>query len=54
MNKLLIKTFAKKVAEFLILGPGYRAPEYAYVRITQTSKKKIYNDGYGEYYINEK
>lgn len=53
MNKLLIKTFAKKVV-VLILGPGYKAPEYAYVRVTQPSKKKIYNDGYGEYYINEK
>lgn len=45
MNKLLIKSFAKKVIEFLIYGPGYKAPEYAYVRITPNSyKKEIYED----------
>lgn len=44
MNKLIIKTFAKKVIEFLIYGPGYKAPEYAYVRVTKTSNKDIYND----------
>lgn len=43
MNKLLIKTFAKKVIEFLIYGPGYKAPEYAYVRIKESSNKNIYN-----------
>lgn len=44
MNKLLIKTFAKKVMEFLIFGPGYKAPEYAYVRVTKPSNKNIYDD----------
>jgi hypothetical protein len=44
MNKLLIKTFAKKVIEFLIYGPGYKAPEYAYVPITKTSDQNIYDD----------
>lgn len=54
MNKLFIKAFAKKVVDLLVFGPGYKAPEYAYVRVTQTSKKIIYNDGYGEYYRYEK
>lgn len=45
MNKLLIKAFAKKVIEFLIYGPGYKAPEYAYVRITPNpSNQEIYED----------
>lgn len=44
MNKLQIKTFAKKVMEFLIYGPGYKAPEYAYVRVTKTDNNNIYND----------
>jgi len=44
MNKLLIKTFAKKIIEFLIYGPGYKAPEYAYVRINKTDNKNIYHD----------
>lgn len=45
MNKLLIKAFAKKVFEFLIYGPGYKAPEYAYVRITPNpSNKETYED----------
>lgn len=44
MNKLPIKTFAKKVMEFLIYGPGYKAPEYAYVRVTKTDNKNIYDD----------
>lgn len=54
MNTLFVKAFAKKVADLLIFGPEYKAPEYAYVRVTQTSKKTIYNDGYGEYYRYEK
>jgi len=44
MNKLQIKTFAKKVMEFLIYGPGYKAPEYAYVRITKIDNNNIYDD----------
>ena len=44
MKKLLIKAFAERIINFLIYGPGYKAPEYAYVRITQPSNKNIYND----------
>lgn len=44
MNKLLIKTFAKKVSEFLKYGLGYKAREYAYVRVHQTDNKNIYDD----------
>jgi len=45
MNKLFIKTLAKKVIEFLIYGPGYKAPEYAYVRVTpKPTNKDIYED----------
>jgi hypothetical protein len=44
MKKLFNKTFAKKIIGFLIYGPRYKAPEYAYVRITQTSNKNIYHD----------
>jgi hypothetical protein len=44
MNKLFVKAFAKKIIEFLIYGQGYKTPEYAYVRVTQTPKKNIYDD----------
>lgn len=45
MTRLIIKTFAKKVMEFLIYGPGYKAPEYAYVRITPNPyNKELYDD----------
>jgi len=44
MNNLIIKAFAKKVIEFLLYGPGYKAPEYAYVPVTKTSDKNIYDD----------
>lgn len=44
MNKLLIKAFAKKVIEFLKYGPGYKAPEYAYVHVHQADNKNIYDD----------
>lgn len=45
MNKLINKAFFKKVLEFLIYGPDYKAPEYAYVRIIPNpSDKKIYDD----------
>lgn len=40
MNKLLIKTLAQKIIKLL----GYKTPEYAYVRVTETSKKNMYND----------
>jgi len=46
MNNLLIKTFAKKVFEFLKYGPGYKAPEYTYIRVTKTSNKNIYEDNF--------
>ena len=44
MNKLFIKTLAKKVIEFIVYGPGYKAPEYAYVRINKTPNKNICDD----------
>lgn len=45
MNKLIVNTFAKKIIEFLIYGPGYRSPEYVYVRITPNpSTKRTYED----------
>ena len=44
MNKLFVKAFAKKVVDLLILGPGYKAPEYAYVRVHQSDNKNIYDD----------
>lgn len=44
MNKLLINIITKKIMEFIIYGPGYKAPEYAYVRLTQPSDKNKYND----------
>lgn len=46
MNKLIIKDIVKKVMEFLIYGPGYKAPEYAYVRLTQPSDKDPYKNTY--------
>lgn len=45
MKKILSKAFAKKIIEFLVYGPGYKAPEYAYVRVTPpSSNKDIYED----------
>lgn len=44
MNKLLVKAFAKKIIGFILYGQDYKAPEYAYVRITQTPEKNIYYD----------
>lgn len=44
MKKLFIKNIAKKIMEFLIYGPGYKAPEYAYVRLTKPSDKNRYDD----------
>lgn len=44
MNKLLTKAFAKKIIELLLYGPGYKAPEYAYVRIAKTPEKNTYNN----------
>ncbi|MFT8349664.1 hypothetical protein [Clostridium saccharoperbutylacetonicum] len=44
MNKLLIKTYAKKIFELLIFGREYRTPEYAYVRVNQNPKRNMYDD----------
>ncbi|WP_180277968.1 MULTISPECIES: hypothetical protein [unclassified Clostridium] len=44
MKKLFNKTLIKKIIEFLLYGPGYKAPEYAYVRANKTSNKNISTD----------
>ncbi|OOM72732.1 hypothetical protein CLPUN_46470 [Clostridium puniceum] len=44
MNKLFIKTFAKKIIQILIYGQEYKAPEYAYIPVNQTPKKNIYDN----------
>ncbi|EHJ00697.1 hypothetical protein CDLVIII_4168 [Clostridium sp. DL-VIII] len=44
MNKLLIKTIAKKVMEFILYGSGYKAPEYAYIRVSRTPNKNIFDN----------
>lgn len=44
MNKLLIKTITKKVMEFILYGSGYKAPEYAYIRVSRTHNKNIFGN----------
>ncbi|WP_297424737.1 hypothetical protein [Clostridium sp.] len=44
MKKLYNKALIKKIIEFLLYGPGYKAPEYAYIRVNKTSNKNIYTD----------